>query len=174
MSQGSVNRRIGGHLITASSAAILAVFATGYFRTQKAADRFKRQVADRRVAAIANRRVASVRDGLAARTTVIPDAVLPSLPQPAAPAMHSWKDGIYTGWGFSNHGDIEATVTILAGRIASAIISQCRTRYSCSVIDVLPPQVALRQSADVDYVSGATESADAFYEAVVAALGKAK
>jgi len=42
------------------------------------------------------------------------------------------------------------------------------------VIDTLPPEVALRQSADVDYVSGATQSADAFYEAVFTALNKAK
>ncbi len=59
---------------------------------------------------------------------------------------------------------------IEGGRIASATISQCRTRYSCSVIDRLPPQVAQRQSPDVDYVSGATQSADAFYGAVVEAL----
>ena len=90
----------------------------------------------------------------------------------AAPKV--WKDGTYTGWGFSPHGNIEATVTIEGGRIASAVISQCRTRYSCAVIDTLPPEVAQRQSPDVDYVSGATQSADAFYEAVVAALDKAK
>ena len=64
-------------------------------------------------------------------------------------------------------------MTIESGRIASAVISQCRTRYSCAVID-LPPQVAQRQSPDVDFVSGATQSADAFYEAVVAALDKAR
>jgi uncharacterized protein with FMN-binding domain len=93
---------------------------------------------------------------------------------PAAPPAPVWKDGTYTGWGYSRHGNIEAAVVIEAGRIASATISQCRTRYSCSVIDRLPPQVALRQSPDVDYVSGATQSADAFYGAVVAALAKAK
>jgi uncharacterized protein with FMN-binding domain len=93
---------------------------------------------------------------------------------PAAPPAPMWKDGTYTGWGYSRHGDIEAAVTIEGGRIASAAISQCRTRYSCSVIDRLPPQVAQRQSPDVDYVSGATQSADAFYGAVVAALNKAK
>jgi uncharacterized protein with FMN-binding domain len=93
---------------------------------------------------------------------------------PAAPPAPIWKDGTYTGWGYSRHGDIEAAVSIEGGRIASAIISQCRTRYSCSVIDRLPPQVAQRQSPDVDYVSGATQSADAFYGAVVAALNKAK
>jgi uncharacterized protein with FMN-binding domain len=93
---------------------------------------------------------------------------------PAAPPAPAWKDGTYTGWGYSRHGNIEAAVVIEGGRIASATISQCRTRYSCSVIDQLPPQVAKRQSPDVDYVSGATQSADAFYGAVVEALSKAK
>src|ERR1041384_316477 len=97
-----------------------------------------------------------------------PAVVLPSAPAPA------WKDGAYTGWGYSRHGNIEAAVVIEGGRIASATISQCRTRYSCSVIDKLIPQVAQRQSPDVDYVSGATQSADAFYGAVVEALSKAK
>ena len=103
--------------------------------------------------------------------------VEPKIDEPkveAPPPAPVWKDGTYTGWGYSRHGNIEASVVIEGGRIASAIISQCRTRYSCSVIDRLPPQVAQRQSPDVDYVSGATQSADAFYGAVVAALGKAK
>ena len=98
----------------------------------------------------------------------------PAEPVPAAPAAAHWKDGTYTGWGYSRHGNIEAQVIIENGRIASATISQCRTRYSCSVIDRLPPEVAQRQSPEVDYVSGATQSADAFYGAVVEALGKAK
>ncbi len=92
----------------------------------------------------------------------------------AAPAAPAWKDGTYFGWGTSRHGDIQAQVIIEGGRIASAAISQCRTRYSCSVIDRLPPQVAQRQSPDVDYVSRATQSANAFYFAVVDALSKAK
>ena len=108
-------------------------------------------------------------------TTAAPLAVLPAGPAPAPePVKPAWKDGTYTGWGYSRHGNIEAAVVIESGRIASAIISQCRTRYSCSVIERLPPQVAQRQSPDVDYVSGATQSADAFYGAVVEALSKAK
>jgi uncharacterized protein with FMN-binding domain len=102
-----------------------------------------------------------------------PASVLPPAPAPE-PAKPSWKDGTYTGWGYSRHGNIEAAVVIEGGRIASARISQCRTRYSCDVIDRLIPQVAQRQSPDVDYVSGATQSADAFYGAVVEALSKAK
>jgi uncharacterized protein with FMN-binding domain len=101
-------------------------------------------------------------------------APVPVLPPAAAPSAPAWKDGTYTGWGYSRHGNIEASVVIERGRILSATISQCRTRYSCSVIDPLPPQVAQRQSPEVDYISGATQSADAFYGAVAEALSKAK
>jgi uncharacterized protein with FMN-binding domain len=94
-------------------------------------------------------------------------------PPPPAPPAPKWKDGTYTGWGSSRHGDIQAAVVIEGGRIQGATIAQCLTRYSCDVIDRLPPQVAQRQSADVDYVSRATESANAFYYAVVDALNKA-
>jgi uncharacterized protein with FMN-binding domain len=110
-----------------------------------------------------------------AAPAAMPAVVLPIVAPPApAPPAPKWKDGKYTGWGYSRHGDIEAAVVIEGGRIASATISQCLTRYSCSVIDSLPPEVAQRQSPDVDYVSGATQSADAFYGAVVEALAKAK
>ena len=99
----------------------------------------------------------------------------PPPPAPAAPpARPHYKDGTYFGWGYSHHGDILAQVVIEDGRITSATISECKTRYSCSVIDKLPPQVAERQSADVDFVSGATESADAFSEGVTEALKQAK
>jgi uncharacterized protein with FMN-binding domain len=103
-----------------------------------------------------------------------PPPLKPADPTPAGAPAAKWKDGDYTGWGYSRHGDIEAKVIVENGRIVSAIISQCRTRYSCSVIEQLPPEIAARQSPEVDFVSGATQSADAFYDAVVEALGKAK
>ena len=95
-------------------------------------------------------------------------------PAPPPPPASQYKDGAYTGWGSSRHGDIEATVVFENGKIASARISQCLTRYSCSVIARLIPQVAERQGPDIDTVSGATESANAFYYAVVQAIVKAK
>jgi uncharacterized protein with FMN-binding domain len=105
-----------------------------------------------------------------------PAAVVPpSAPlAPPAPAKPIYKDGTYYGWGTSRHGDIQAAVVIQDGRIATATIAQCLTRYSCSVIAKLPPQVAERQSPETDYVSGATQSTNAFYYAVVEALSKAK
>lgn len=85
-----------------------------------------------------------------------------------------YNDGTYLGWGTSRHGDIQASVTITNGRITAASIAQCWTRYSCSWVSHLPPQVVARQSPECDYVSGATQSANAFYWAVVDALNKAK
>jgi uncharacterized protein with FMN-binding domain len=93
-------------------------------------------------------------------------------PVEAAPTV--LKDGKYSGWGGSRHGDIQATIVIEAGRIVSAEISDCQTRYPCDIIEKLPPQVIKRQSYKVDRVGGATESADAFYYAVLEALKQAK
>jgi uncharacterized protein with FMN-binding domain len=114
----------------------------------------------------------------------VPRAVEPAAPAPApipAPAppppavrQSLYKDGTYEGWGTSRHGDIGVSVVIQDGRIASAVIAQCRTRYPCSWISQLPGQVVSRQSPNVDYVSGATQSVDAYYTAVVEALSRAK
>jgi uncharacterized protein with FMN-binding domain len=115
-----------------------------------------------------------------------PPAAAPA-PPAAAPAVqprNQYKDGTYLGWGTSRHGDIQASVEIASGRITSAAIVQCLTRYSCSWISPktpgtgspefdLPGQVVTRQSAKVDYVSGATESSDAFFQAIAQALSKA-
>jgi uncharacterized protein with FMN-binding domain len=237
MAQAGSGNKVANSLVSASCAAVLAVYIAGYTRTQHAANRFAAQIAERRPIVpeaspsspplALGERVPEKQEQErepehdAAKHKVAPAPTPPvkaDLPDPAplstpkealpplvataapiptpeptpasepvvAPVEHkaepvptptpvpSWKDGTYTGWGYSRHGNIEAEVVIEGGRIASALISQCRTRYSCSVIDRLPPQVAQRQSPDVDYVSGATQSADAFYGAVVAALAKAK
>lgn len=84
-----------------------------------------------------------------------------------------WKDGVWKGWGTCRHGDIQAAVKIENGKITQAGVSDCETRYSCDIIDKLPPQVLHKQSADVDRVGGATQSSDAFYYAVYEALRQA-
>jgi uncharacterized protein with FMN-binding domain len=91
-----------------------------------------------------------------------------------AAQQDQYKDGTYLGWGYCRHGDIQASVIVERGRVVSAAIAQCLTRYSCSWIAALPSQVVSRQSANVDYVSGATQSTDAFADAIVDALSKAK
>jgi uncharacterized protein with FMN-binding domain len=104
-----------------------------------------------------------------------PSAVAPQ-PSDTTPAAETkgWKDGSYTGWGGSRHGDIQATVEIKDGKIVATWISICATNYSCSWVETLPGQVVARQSPEVDFISGATQSTNAFYYAVVQALRKAK
>jgi len=114
-----------------------------------------------------------------ATPVTVPEPQPAAQPQPSAPDTASkapavLKDGLYSGWGTSRHGDIEAYVEIKAGKIVSAFISECLTQYSCDWIAKLPAQVIARQSPEVDFVSGATQSTNAFYYAVVAALKKAK
>jgi len=135
--------------------------------------------------------VKPVPDSPAAPSTISAPAAAadapPSAPVPATPAVDSaaaaaekkeesnqLKDGTFYGWGTSRHGDIQASVEIKNGKITGANISQCLTRYSCSWISMLPPQVIQRQTAEVDYVSGATQSSNAFYYAIVEALKQAK
>ena len=236
-------------LMALGSAAVMGVYAAGWFKTQAAAERFAAEAAERRPPAPSLtkqpqlqtvQRIAPtaqvgsrtrLRAGATASAPPIPalqrssDSTVPAMqqlpttaqittstpvqtaPSPAvtvdvspaptpvvapmpAPAPQSiaeraparqaevaapkWKDGTYYGWGTSRHGDIQAAVIIKDGRIANALISQCLTQYSCSWIVALPPQVVGRQSAEVDYVSGATQSTNAFYYAVMQALTHAK
>lgn len=85
-----------------------------------------------------------------------------------------YRDGTYSAWGDSRHGRVYATVVIRRGRIVSSEITTCRMRYPCSMIAALPPQVVARQGAEVDLVSGATQSAEAFSMAIDRALEQAE
>ena len=196
------SQRISNSLITLSSAAIVAIYAVGYHRTSSAAHRFDSQTSQQRTSAT----IVGVAPPSAAndatseappppapspkkntpRTPVAPRKTQPSdsrvTSAAAAPAVPRYKDGMYLAWGSCPHGDIEVSVSIEGGKIASTAISQCLTRYSCSWIAPkipggglpdLPSQVVERQGPKVDYVSGATESSYAFADAVAAALSKA-
>jgi uncharacterized protein with FMN-binding domain len=117
---------------------------------------------------------------VAAAETATTQAPAPVPAPPAAPAAPAdaakgaYKDGTYYGWGTSRHGDIQAAVVIESGRITVARVERCLTRYSCSWIVPIPPRILLKQGTTYDYVSGATESSDAFQDAVTEALSQAK
>lgn len=90
-----------------------------------------------------------------------------------ASAAGKYRDGSYVGLGRSRHGNIEVTIAVQGGKITAAKISQCLTRYPCSMISTLPGEIVAQQSATVDFVSGATDSSTAFKDAVANALTKA-
>jgi uncharacterized protein with FMN-binding domain len=240
MRKGRGKGKISNDLVAASCAAVLAVYAAGYFRTRDAARRFEIHARDRqptvptepasasprpivieapmpqsvpgdkaniavatgikpapKAPRVATRRPAPASDTRVEASTVaagpssqdapqeiqpVPlpaQEVNPALPiaitrEPTSVSASKWRDGTYTGLGDSPHGDIEARVVIKDGRIVEAGIATCDTRYPCSVIDPLIHQPLERQSPDVDYMSHATESSDAYYYALVAALENAR
>jgi uncharacterized protein with FMN-binding domain len=107
----------------------------------------------------------------AAPAVVAIPATATATPQ-AAPAS-KYKDGKYVGMGYSRHGNIQATVVIQGGKIVSADVTQCMTRYRCSYVQDLVDEVVSTQGPPVDYVSGATDSSEAYMGAVKQALSKA-
>jgi uncharacterized protein with FMN-binding domain len=68
---------------------------------------------------------------------------------------------------------VEVSVTVQGGRIANVVLTRVTTKYPASRIASLPGEVISRQTAQVDNVSGATASAQAFRSAVQQALAKA-
>jgi uncharacterized protein with FMN-binding domain len=223
-------RKAGNNLLAMGTTAVLAIYATGYTRTEGAAQKAAESEghrgtpppppavaqafpgpsapeaskdakpeagaaaaestdkADASVAAkvetpvSADAKVVAKPDAAAKTTTAAPAAAAPApvVPtKPAFPAADSaiappWSDGQYFGWGRSRHGDIYSGVEIVDGKIARAWVQGCYTRYSCERIATLIPQVAERQNPEIDNISGATQSSDAFYYGVVEALGHAK
>ena len=70
--------------------------------------------------------------------------------------------------------DIAPGATLGEADLTVARVERCLTRYSCSWITPIPPRILLKQGTTYDYVSGATESSDAFQDAVSEALSQAK
>lgn len=233
--RGRKKGRVSNELVAASCAAILAVYAAGYWRTRDEARRLTSEAQTRRpvrappAAAVPTTAPvppevaepgfdaaeappsasdtpsasASASTTAASKSVVSSEATPGDAPEPAeqakaaeaipteseaapaviaevtgetsepTPPVSVWHDGYYTGWGQSPHGDIEASVTIKDGKIVDAGIITCETRYPCSVIDHIVKQPIAWQSPDVDRVSRATESADAYYWGLVQALKKA-
>ena len=88
-------------------------------------------------------------------------------------AQGAFKDGTYTGQGSSRRGDVWVSVVVQAGHIANVTITRSTLQYPLRDIAGLPAQVVQRQSAQVDIVSRATYSSQAFKQAVSQALSKA-
>lgn len=240
MAKAGGKGRISNGLVAASCAAVMAVYAAGYWRTREEARRSDVRTQERRpprpMAAPATSPVAVIEPPMASPVTAaevpgtrptaqvalagtptseppkrVAEALPPTVqsaapsqapiqasspaatlappeasaaaataalipqPAPAPPAPSgNWRDGTYTGWGTSRHGDIKAQVVIRDGRIVEAAIASCETRYPCDVISDIIAQPVARQSPEVDRVSRATESADAYYYGLVEALKEAQ
>lgn len=160
-------RKVSGSLLALGTAAIVSVYTIGYVRTQSSIDDLASQLP-----------AATPSSSSGAAPPTPPAGSGGSIPRPTAtPARpktsQTYADGSYTGSGTSRHGSITATVVISGGKIVSASVSNCSTRYPCSDVNPLVRAVVSSQSVPASNVSGATDSSNAYKSAVSAALQKA-
>ena len=92
--------------------------------------------------------------------------------QPGAPARE-YASGTYSATGSSRLGNVTVSVMISADRITNVQITSATTKYPVSRIASLPAQVISAQSANVNVVTGATYSSQAFKQAMQQALAQA-
>jgi len=136
-------KKMPGRLVALSASAVAVIYLAGLGSTQTIA---------------ASTAVASA----------APIAVATSVATTAA-----YADGTYTGTGTSRFGNVNVAVTIAAGQISNVQITSVTTSYPASRITSLPGQVVKNQTANVNVVSGATYSSQAFKQAVQQALAQA-
>lgn len=95
----------------------------------------------------------------------------------AAPEVQgSYKDGVYTGTGKGNNGDITVEVTVEGGNIVSVALTEhgeTEGIFEAAEKSVVE-NIIKTQSAEVDAVSGATNTSNGIMEAVKAALAEAE
>ena len=160
-------RKVKTNLIALGSAAILAVYAAGYALTEHPTPATGQVQATTSAAVPAPDAATAVAQTLAGAPSAAPPAAAPSA------AAQTYRDGSYTATGTSRRGDITVDVTVQGGKVTAAKITGSTTYYPTSEISRLPGEVVSRQSANVDFVSGATESSLAFRSAVATALRQA-
>lgn len=89
-------------------------------------------------------------------------------------AAKLYADGTFTGMGRNRRGSINVAVTVKNDKITDVEISHFAMHYSMRDVVGLPSKVLQNQSAQVDNVSGATYSTEAFTDAVRDALSQAQ
>jgi uncharacterized protein with FMN-binding domain len=154
-------------LVALSSAAITTIYLAGYLATRGA---------DVTLAAGTTPVVPTTVSTVAAAPAA--GSVLATTPG-AAPSSTgaqtgAYRDGTYSGSGTSRRGGVQVAVTVRSGRIATVQITNATTEYPASRIASLPAQVVSKQSGQVDRVTGATYSSQAFQQAVQQALAQAQ
>jgi uncharacterized protein with FMN-binding domain len=171
-------QKTSGTLVALGTAAVTAIYMTGYLATASASQAVAPDPTQTPVVATATAVPTTTlvpTATTAATAAVVNDRPSPTpTPRPSTPTTQStYKDGTYTGTGNSRRGGFDVAVMIQGGRIASVQITRAFTQYPASRVSGLPAQVVARQSARVDNVSGATYSAQAFQQAVAQALAQA-
>ncbi len=116
-----------------------------------------------------------------ARPTAVPTAAPTAVPTPTPKPTSMYKDGTFTGDAADAfYGNIQVSATISNGKITNVKFLQApgdrnRSVQINSYADPILAQEAIAgQTANVDIVSGATDSSQAFIQSMQSALNKAK
>lgn len=112
---------------------------------------------------------APVTEGLDENTAPVTDE------EPAAPP-EIYIPGAYTGKSSGHEGIIKVTVTVTANEITNIEVDAPNETPGIGTvaIDQLPGQILKNQSADVDSISGATETSEGIIFATKDALSQAE
>jgi uncharacterized protein with FMN-binding domain len=171
-----------------SGAVILAAYAVGYARTEGAAQRAAAPPPSAVSALGAGQAQGGQASGTAAQASGAAGSSSQATSSPAAGGASSaagggsasstagptkYKNGTFTAQGWGVHGPVTVAVVIHSGRIVSANITQCGTTFPCNYLSALEAQVVTNQGPPTDYISGATASSLAYYQAVTQALTQA-
>jgi|SRR5579872_3942177 len=149
-------KKMPRQLVALSTSAIAAIYFAGFVATRSA-----------------DAGIASTASAYNVPTAKAASASVSSTSSSSAPTVTAYRDGTYSGSGTSRRGGVTVALTVAGGRITNVSISRVSTEYPSSRISALPAQVVARQSSQVDNVTGATFSAQAFRQAVQAALQQA-
>lgn len=155
--------------IVLCSTAVAAVYATGYFITETEAV-IQTSLQQNQVNTLTNQ-MSTGSNSETSRTDVTADEV-----KSTDKVQHTsvYRDGVYEGIGSNRRGSIRVTVTIQKDKITDVEISQFAMHYSEQDVVNMPDEVMNKQSAQVNNVSGATYSTEAFSSAVQDALDQAR
>ena len=91
----------------------------------------------------------------------------------ASSAFENLKDGTYSGTGSGRNGDINVSVTVENGKVASITVTSSNEdyEYMSRAQNTVIAEIIDAQSVDVKTVSGATMSSNGIIDAVANALG---
>jgi uncharacterized protein with FMN-binding domain len=180
-------------LVALSASAVAAIYMAGYLRTQAADASIGAAAVPTLGVAESAPVTAAAPPSSAPAVTAVPQPIAQRqpaaaprqaptpLPQPTAVTRPSssqvqgqYRDGTYIGQGTSRRGDVWVSVQVQGGQIANVTITRSTLQYPLRDIANLPSEVVQRQSAQVDTISRATYSSQAFRGAVIQALNAAK
>jgi uncharacterized protein with FMN-binding domain len=171
-------RKMPRRLVALSASAVASIYAAGLLATQPAALSVAAAAAAPEPAVVASPTPSAVSAPVVvvgATSTTAP-IVAPTAIATAVTANQStsaYANGTYSGTGSSRFGNVSVSVTVSNGKISNVQITKVTTSFPMSRIASLPGQVVKNQTANVNVVTGATYSSQAFKQAVQTALAQA-